>query len=203
MPRVYKGQTGFLLISDGYTGFKSVHNLQTKHEAINKLISFVEYIQKQSEKVVKEIYMDQGGEFLNKKITTYCEKYGINRKFSPRYTPEANGVSERGNQRSLVLVRSLLKQAALQDKYWPLATRFAVFLNNNTSNSYLDKTPSFNLLKRKFNLKNIYIFGQKIFYLLDKPLNKISERSREGIYAGINEQTSEHIIIDKALKKLY
>eukprot|EP00924_Labyrinthula_sp_SR-Ha-C_P003960 snap_masked-scaffold_3-processed-gene-9.15-mRNA-1 protein AED:1.00 eAED:1.00 QI:0/-1/0/0/-1/1/1/0/136 len=129
--------------------------------------------------------MDQGTEFKNSTLRTYFDQEGISFRFSPVYLPEANGTAERANGRILQLSRTLIYESKLEKKYWTYATKYAAFISNNISTSTVETPPVFVLFKRKPQLNNLFMFGQKVVYRIKKPENKFAARSKKGIYVGV------------------
>ncbi|MBW0466666.1 hypothetical protein O181_006381 [Austropuccinia psidii MF-1] len=62
--------------------------------------------------------MDGGGEFVNSNFRKLTDKYGINHIISPPYTPQHNGIAERGNRSIIEKMGCLLLQSKLPPQFW-------------------------------------------------------------------------------------
>ncbi|MBW0488406.1 hypothetical protein O181_028121 [Austropuccinia psidii MF-1] len=70
------------------------------------------------------------GEFINNCFKNYAKIEGFEHSISPLYTPEHNGIAERGNRSVLEKARCLMQQTKLTDQFWAEATSTATFLLN-------------------------------------------------------------------------
>eukprot|EP00924_Labyrinthula_sp_SR-Ha-C_P002039 snap_masked-scaffold_90-processed-gene-0.27-mRNA-1 protein AED:1.00 eAED:1.00 QI:0/0/0/0/1/1/3/0/785 len=195
------GEHYFIVVTDSFSKYRYVENFKSKDRIPENLIIFFKKVQRLSEYKIKEVYMDQGTEFKNSTLRTYFDQEGISFRFSPVYLPEANGTAERANGRILQLSRTLIYESKLEKKYWTYATKYAAFISNNISTSTVEIPPVFVLFKRKPQLNNLFIFGQKVVYRIKKPENKFAARSKKGIYVGVKNTSAEHIILDDASGK--
>ena len=96
---------------------KSLKNLDTKLR--NNLV-----------KSIKILWSDRGGEYLSQKFQGYLRDNGILSQWTPPYTPQHNGVSERRNQTLLDMVRSMMNLVGLPKSFWGYALETAVYLLN-------------------------------------------------------------------------
>jgi transposase InsO family protein len=95
--RLEGGAQYFLTIVNQHSGFKSVKMLQHKSETLTKFEDWVAWAENQTSQRLKKIISDNGGEFKNLFFEDFCRRRGISQQFSPAYTPENNGMSERSN----------------------------------------------------------------------------------------------------------
>jgi transposase InsO family protein len=110
------GAQYFLTIVNQFSGFKTIKLLKHKSETLNKFKEFVIWAENQTGQTIKRIISDNGGEFKNIFFQDFCRNRRISQQFSPRYTPENNGMSEQSNCAILDKARCLFAQAN------PLAT---------------------------------------------------------------------------------
>eukprot|EP00924_Labyrinthula_sp_SR-Ha-C_P005941 snap_masked-scaffold_14-processed-gene-9.2-mRNA-1 protein AED:1.00 eAED:1.00 QI:0/-1/0/0/-1/1/1/0/444 len=195
------GEHYFIVVTDSFSKYRYVENFKSKDRIPENLIIFFKKVQRLSEYRIKEVYMDQGTEFKNSTLRTYFDQEDISFRFSPVYLPEANGTTERANGRILQLSRTLIYDSKLEKKYWTYATKYAAFISNNISTSAVETPPVFVLFKRKPQLNNLFMFGQKVVYRIKKPENKFAARSKKGIYVGVKNTSAEHIVLDEASEK--
>ena len=77
---------------------------------------------------IKSIWSDGGKEYFFDQFTCYLWNEGIQRKFSCRYTPEQNGVTERKNRTIEEAARAMLEEKHMPKFYWAEAVRTIVYL---------------------------------------------------------------------------
>ncbi|MBW0588622.1 hypothetical protein O181_128337 [Austropuccinia psidii MF-1] len=133
------GYQYFMIIIDQFSKFISVKLLKRKNEAFTHFKEFKNSAENFHSEKIKIIISDGGGEFKNNSFEQLCSKSGIKHCFGPAYTPQHNGISERGNRSIIEKARCLLMQFSLPMKFWGVATATAAFLcnlipkqNNNT-----------------------------------------------------------------------
>jgi len=61
-----------------------------------------------SERKIKTLRSDNGGEFTSKEFNNFCREAGIKRELTTSYNPQQNGVAERKNRSIMEAVRAML-----------------------------------------------------------------------------------------------
>ena len=61
-----------------------------------------------TEKKIKVLRTDNGGEFCSKEFEEFCKKFGISRQKTTPYTPQQNGVAKRMNKTLMERARSMI-----------------------------------------------------------------------------------------------
>jgi len=90
-----------------------VYFLKKKSEVFNTFKEFKTLVENQTEKKIKVLRTDNGGEFCSKEFEELCKKCGIARQKTTPYTPQQNGVTERMNKMLMERARSMLNGARL------------------------------------------------------------------------------------------
>ncbi|KAI3770548.1 hypothetical protein L6452_01684 [Arctium lappa] len=119
-----------LVIVDDYSRFTWVYFLRTKDETSGLIKSFILRIENQTNQKVKVIRSDNGTEFKNHDLNTFCEEKGIERQYSAPRTPQQNGVAERRNRTLIEAARSLLADSNLPITFWAEAVNTACYVQN-------------------------------------------------------------------------
>ena len=73
---------------DDFTRFTWVYFLRTKDETSDLLKSFITRIKNKNNLKVKVIRSDNGTEFKNHDLNSFCETKGIERQYSAPRTPQ-------------------------------------------------------------------------------------------------------------------
>ncbi|KAD7478330.1 hypothetical protein E3N88_01466 [Mikania micrantha] len=119
-----------LVITDDFSRYTWVFFLNTKDETAEILKSFILRVENESDHHVKIIRSDQGTEFKNQVLNSFCESKGITRQFSAPRTPQQNGVAERRNRTLIEAARTMLSDAKLPITFWAEAVNTACYVQN-------------------------------------------------------------------------
>ena len=114
----------------------------SKDQALNMLKIYKALSENQTNNTIKEIFTDNGKEFINNEFAIYIRRYGIIHRNTPIYTKELNSLIERINLILLNKLRSLLIYSKANQYLWGEALLAAVYLYNRTPHRSLEfKTP--------------------------------------------------------------
>ena len=143
---------------------------------------------------MKILHTDQGGEYVNETLESYCAENGINIELTVPHTPEQNRVAEHSNWRVLDKGQMLLKDAGAPDFHflWADAFATAAYAINHTVNSSLgDVTPFEAFFGWKPNISHMRVWYSDVFIHHCKHTKRSSEHTyclyhgqREGGRAG-------------------
>jgi transposase InsO family protein len=75
-----------------------IYFLTKKSKVFDRFKEFKALVENQTEKRIKVLRTDNGGEFYENEFEELCKKCGIERKKNTPYTPQQNGVIERMNK---------------------------------------------------------------------------------------------------------
>ncbi|GKB88277.1 retrovirus-related pol polyprotein from transposon TNT 1-94, partial [Tanacetum coccineum] len=128
-----------LVIIDEYSRYTWVHFLRKKSQAAEMIISFIRMVENQNDVKVKQIKTDNGGEFRNHELESFCNEKGISHSFSSPYTPEQNGVAKRKNRTLIEAARTMLNGSVLSKHFWTEAVRIACYTQNRSIIDHLGK----------------------------------------------------------------
>jgi transposase InsO family protein len=88
-------------------------------------------VELESEKKIKCLSTDNGGEYTNDEFDNFCQHEGIKRQFTTAYTPQQqNEVAEWMNRTPLERTRAMLKAAGLAKLLWAKAVNTACYVIN-------------------------------------------------------------------------
>ena len=91
--------------------------MKHKYETFEKFKEFRTEVEKQLGKSIKTLRSDRGGEYLSQEFKSYLRDNGILSQWTPPYTPQHNGVSERRNRTILDMVRSMMSDSKLPKSF--------------------------------------------------------------------------------------
>ena len=134
--------------------------MKSKSEVLERFKEFVALFEKLTEKRVKRIRSDNGGEYTSEEFKKYCKDHGIIMENTIPYIPQQNGVSERMNCTVMETARSLLYHAGLPLTFWAEAVSTAVYVRNRSPTSSLNgKIPYEVWHNEKPNVSHLKVFG--------------------------------------------
>lgn len=111
------GKKYTLVIIDEFFRYCWVIFLRSKSDAAPEIISFIKRMELKYSKKVCQLRSDNGTEFINITLESFCTDKGISRNFSSARTPEQNGVVERKNRTLIEAARILLTESRLPTKF--------------------------------------------------------------------------------------
>ncbi|GJR62913.1 putative RNA-directed DNA polymerase [Tanacetum coccineum] len=93
-----QGASYFITFTDDNSRYGYVYLLKHKHEVFETFKVFKNEVENQLGKTIKALQSDRGGEYISQYVKYYLKACGIVQQFTPLYTPQHNGLSERRNQ---------------------------------------------------------------------------------------------------------
>ena len=129
-------------------------------ELLQHLIDVIQYLEKQTGRVVTHLKSDGANEFIHGPIASYCRSRGIQQSHTAAYSPQQNGKAERMNRTLVSTARTMLLHANLPERYWGYAVETACFLRNRVPTAALGgNTPFHSATKKLPNLSRLRVFG--------------------------------------------
>lgn len=198
----------YILFTDDFSTFNFIYglSLKNKEHVIETFKNYIQVAERQTGRKLIQFTLDNGSEFVNSIMDELCKDSGIVFHLTAPYTPEQNGVSERGNQTVVNIARTLMIQSGVPLNFWYLACSTAVFLKNRSMTSSLDSevTPYEMWNFRKPQVDHIRIFGCLVHRLIRKDLrvNKFSTVKKEGVLVGFTDDNYNYKIYDLESKKV-
>jgi transposase InsO family protein len=92
---------------DDSSRYTSIYFLRNKSEVFDKFKEFKALVENQTEKKIKVLRTDNGGEFCRNEFEEFCKKCGIVRKKTTPYTPQHTRVEKRMNMTLMEKSRSM------------------------------------------------------------------------------------------------
>ena len=72
--------------------------MKNKSEVFVKFKEFKALIENHSERRIKTLRSDNGGEYTSKEFEAFCKEVAIKRELTTPYNPQQNGVAQRKNR---------------------------------------------------------------------------------------------------------
>lgn len=180
------GSRYFVLFVDDFSRMTAIYFLKNKSDALEKFKEYKAVAENQTNRKIKILRSDNGGEFCNAEFSIYLKKMGIVHQTTCPYTPEQNGLCERMNRTIVEKARCMLFDAELTKIFWAEATNTAVYLHNRIASSVLQgKTPYELWHNVKPDISHLRVFGSKVMvHIAKEKRNKWDKKARECILVG-------------------
>ncbi|CAG9135108.1 unnamed protein product [Plutella xylostella] len=192
----FSGARYFLLFIDDFTRKTYVYFLKTKNETFESFRQFKALVENQTERKIKILRSDGGGEFVNSQFQKFLKEAGIRHQTTVPHSPAQNGVVERANRTVMEAARCMMQQAGLGMEYWAEAVNTAVYLKNRSpTRAVMGATPEEAWTNKKVDLNNLRVFGC-IAYALVKNRKKLDSKSKLWRFVGYCTETKGYRLID-------
>ncbi|GKD07637.1 retrovirus-related pol polyprotein from transposon TNT 1-94 [Tanacetum coccineum] len=129
---------------------------------------------------------DNGTEFRNHKLESFCDEKGISQNFSSPYTPEQNGVAERRNKTLIKAARTMLHGLVLSKHFWTNAVRIACYTQNRPIIVKRHDKTSYEIFRERIPyISYFHVFGCPVFIHNYKDhLGKFNAKADDGYFLG-------------------
>jgi hypothetical protein len=190
------GSLYYVTFIDDYSRKTWLYLLKSKDEVFNKFQKFKAEIENLTNKKIKTLRTDNGGEYTLKEFVAFCELAGIRRELIVPHNPQRNGVAERKNRYIEETVKALLKDQDLSMFLWGEVAMTAIYVQNRSPHRILkDMTPEEAFSGKKPNVENLRIFGCPVYSHIPKDKkNKLELSGKNGIFVGYSDSSKAYII---------
>lgn len=190
------GSNYFLTLLDDRSKLSVVQPLARKSDVALALKDTITMLENQIGRTTKRIRCDNGTEFINSELKSFCADKGIKLETTVRYTPEQNGAAERLNRTLLDKVRPMLASAGLPKHLWAETLVTANYVRNRSPVSGRDKTPFELFFGKKPDVSHLRTFGARVYALTPKQLrNKLQPTSEPGRFIGYPAGTKGYKVL--------
>ncbi|CAL2271298.1 unnamed protein product [Prunus armeniaca] len=144
-----------------------------KSKAFDAFKSFKTLAENETDKKIKTLKTDRGGEFCSKEFDFLCREKGIKRHLTTAYMPQQNGVPK---------------------KFCPKAVLWSVhILNRSPTFSIKNMTPQEAWSGKKPSVDHFKVFGCIAYaYILDEKRKKLDDKNEKCIFLGVSEASKAY-----------
>ena len=134
-----------------------------------KFKEFKALVENISERKIKTLRPNNGGEYTSNEFGNFCKDVEIMRELTTPYNPQQNGVAERKNRTVMEAMKTMIHDQDLPMHLWVEATRTAVYVQNRISHCVLGfKTLEEMFTGKKPKVSHLKIFGCPVFVHIPK-----------------------------------
>lgn len=162
----FRGETCFMLVTDGASLERTAYPLETKGTAKMRLVEHLSLVKTQTGREVRTLRIDNGTQFGGKELATECARRGIVVKYTTPYNSSQNGRAEASNNVVVVMARKMILASHLLKTMWPEAVVAACYLLNRLPSRRLNgKSPLEVKHGRKPYVGHLRVYGCKAYVL--------------------------------------
>ena len=177
------GAEYFLTFIDDKTRFTWVYPLKRKDEVFQRFVEWKAMVENSGGGKLKVLRSDNGGEYTAKRFQEYLKAEGVRHELTVPKTPQQNGVAERLNRTLVEMVRTMLIESNLDQRFWGEAMSTAVYLRNRSpTKAVIGMTPHEALYREKPNVKHLRAFGCASYPLIMKDERKKWTLWQSGVF---------------------
>eukprot|EP00794_Sanderia_malayensis_P014530 gene14530-biopygen11634 len=198
------GSRYYVTFTDDFSRYTVIYFLKKKSEVFGKFKEYVATMENLTEKKVKGLRSDNGGEYVSDEFNQFCINRGIRRELTIPMSPQQNGVAERLNRTLMESTRSMLHHAKLPLRFWAKALNTAVYLRNRSPTVALSGlTPYECMYGKKPDVSNLKVFGCKAFVHVPKERRtKLEEKSTCCVFVGYPAASKGFKFYDAGKKRM-
>jgi len=175
-PMGIDGQKKYMMvIVDNRTRYTWVYFLERKSDALECFKHWLVRVERLTEKKLKTVRSDNGGEYTSKGFEGYLRDKGIEHQTTIPYSSQQNGIAERANRTIVERTIALLHSESLPISVWDHIAESVVYLKNRSPTRSLHHsiTPFEAMFGERPNLSNLRVIGCVAY-------NMILKHRREG-----------------------
>lgn len=167
------GAEYFLTFVDDKTRFTWVYLLKKKDQVFQYFLEWKAMVENSCGRKLKVLRSDNGGEYMATHFQEYLKSEGVRHELTVPKTPQQNGVAERLNRTLVEMVRTMLIESNLDQRFWGETLSTAVYLRNRSpTKAVIGMTPFEALHGKKPNVKHLRAFGCASYPLIMKDERK-------------------------------
>ncbi|KAK2403406.1 putative mitochondrial protein [Trifolium repens] len=179
------GNRYFVSFVDEFSRMMWIYLIKTKDEVLQKFKSFKIMVEKQSEKQIKILRSDGGGEYTSHDFKVFCTENGIQHEVIAPYTPQHNGMAGRRNRTIMNMTRCMLKEKNLPHNFWGEAVSTACYVLNRSPTKKLNKVQEAIWSGHTPSVKHLRVFGCLCYkHVPDQKRKKLDDKSEPMILVG-------------------
>ena len=199
------GNRYFVTFIDDKSRFTAVYFMKTKDQVLEKFKEYEAMVTNMTDKKIKILRSDNGGEYISKEFSNYLKVKGIQRQFSVPRTPQQNGVAERMNRTIQETARSMMHNVGLGEKFWAEAVCTAVIIRNRSPTVAVDNmTPYECFHGKKPDVSNFKVFGCKAYMHVPKEnRKKWDSKTKKSIFVGYSITSKGYRLYDPVSGKIH
>ncbi|KAL0281828.1 UNVERIFIED_CONTAM: Transposon Ty1-BR Gag-Pol polyprotein, partial [Sesamum radiatum] len=196
------GFSYFITFTDDHSRYDYVYLMSYKSEAIGRFNEYILEVENQTNRKVKALQSDRGGEYLSSEFIDYLKENEILSHWTLPGTPQLNGVAERRNRTLLDMVRSMMIFTELPPSFLGYTLETAAKLLNIAPSKSVPQTPYEIWHGKPASYKYLRVWCSPT-YVKRLVGNKLDSRSSLCRFIGYPKETAGYYNYDPAEQKIF
>jgi transposase InsO family protein len=190
------GYLYYVLFIDDHSRKTWIYFLKNKDGFLAKFQEFKAQIENQTERKIKILRSNNGGEYTSKEFNSFCIESGIKREFKILYNPQQNGVAKRKNRNIIETMKEMIHDQSLPLTLWEEACMIAVYVQNRSPHQILKNiTPEESFTGMNSEIGHFRIFRCPVYLHVPKEKrSKLEPSGRKGTFVGYSESSKAYQI---------
>ncbi|KAL0400391.1 UNVERIFIED_CONTAM: Retrovirus-related Pol polyprotein from transposon TNT 1-94 [Sesamum radiatum] len=196
------GFSYFITFIDDHSRYGYVYLMRYKSEAFERFKEYRLEVENQTNRKIKALRSDRGGEYLSGEFIDYLKENGILSQWTPPRTLQLNGVAERRNRTLLEMVRSMMSFTELPPSFWGHTLETVVKLLNISPSKSIPQTPYEIWHGKPASYKYLRVWGSPT-YVKRLVGDKLDSRSSLCRFVGYPKETTGYYFYDPTEQKVF
>ncbi|KAL0292701.1 UNVERIFIED_CONTAM: Retrovirus-related Pol polyprotein from transposon TNT 1-94 [Sesamum radiatum] len=192
----------FVTFTDDHSRYDYVYLMRYKSEAFGRFKEYRLEVENQTNRKIKVLRSDRGGEYLSGELIDYLKENGILSQWTPPGTPQLNGVVERKSRTLLDVVRSMMSFTELPPSFWGHTLEAAVRLLNISPSKSIPQTPYDIWHGKPASYRYLRVWGSPA-YVKRLVGDKLDSRSSLCRFIGYSKETAGYYFYDPTEQKVF
>jgi hypothetical protein len=186
----------YVLFIDDHSRKTWIYFLKTKDGLLARFQEFKAQVENLTEKRIKVLRSDNGGEYTSMDFSDLCVEAGIKREYTVPYNSQKNGVAERKNRTIIEKTKAMIHDQNPPMIMWVEASITIIYVQNTSPHQILkNMTPKEAFTGVKLEVGHFRIFGFPIYFHVPKgKRSKLDPLGRKGTFVGYNESLKAYRI---------
>ncbi|KAK4388267.1 Copia protein [Sesamum angolense] len=196
------GFSYFITFTEDHSRYGYVYLMRYKSEAFVRFKEFRLEVENQTNRKIKTLRSDRGGEYLSGEFIDYLKENGIVSQWTPPGMPQLNGVAESRNRTLLDMIRSMMSFTELPLSFWGYALETAARLLNIAPSKTVAQTPYQIWHGKPTSYKYLRVWGN-LAYVKRLVGDKLDARSSLCRFIGYPKETAGYYFYDPTEQKVF
>jgi transposase InsO family protein len=201
--RTQEGYRYWITFIDDATRLWIVSFLHAKSEAFTAFKCFKQFAENLTDKRIKCLRDDKGGEYISNEFDNFLTEAGISRQHTVRNEPHQNGVAERANRTLAEGATTLLAESNLPASFWSHAIAALVHVRNRSPTASLGRDiPYTSFYGKKPDISHLRIFGCSAYVHVQKDkCHGLSPHTQKCVFIGYPPEYKGWLFYNPMTKK--
>ena len=157
----FSGFRYWVTLIDNYSRYCFVLPIRAKSDVFAAAFKqFKAFAKNQTERKIKTLRHDKGGEYMSNAMLEFTNSSGIERQHTVRTRPQQNGIAEHANCVLSERITAMLKESGLVMAFWGEALAVLIHVWNRCPTAALDNTTPYKLWNgHKPDVSHLQVWG--------------------------------------------